>query len=258
MKFIDLINEEYTPLELKRKKNLNAVYDACSRGTVSVRFRSPKTNETRDVVIGYMLGKPKIQINQNNYPDAVIVDNITIYIKDPELYYSATSNYTHQTYLIKQYINSNVRKMLSRHHVYDNVNLYAENAIPDLVFVEPKDPEQINEETNDNFKMSDKEMRKFKIIWDEFSKGMFIKNDIKYRYEIKNEYDVFVMPKSNGEGRGIAVMINGRFDNSISLYRMEENGHQVYLDYELENRLYANTKLRIIDKFANYKIHLRF
>lgn len=257
MKFVDLINEEHTPEELKKIKNIKAVYLAYKKDTVSIRFNSPKTKETRDIVIGYKLGEPIINLNPHNNIDKVFVNNMTIYIKDPELYNTIIDSTVLTRAVIKGYVYPKVVRMLSKHHVY----FFADEATADFVFVEPKetkDPEQINEDptVGEQNRLSDKEMKNFKALWVSFKEGVFKYNDKKYRYQLKNEYDVFKMPTTEHASSRIVVLINGTFESSIRVYEIQDNGHNVLLDYGLENRLYSLVKAKVKRNFASHNVHL--
>jgi hypothetical protein len=105
-------------------------------------------------------------------------------------------------------------------------------------------------------RLSDKEMKNFKALWVSFKEGVFKYNDKKYRYQLKNEYDVFKMPSTAHASSRIVVLINGAFESSIRVYEIQDNGHNVLLDYGLENRLYSLVKAKVKRNFASHNVHL--
>lgn len=255
------ISEERTPEELKKIKNVRAIYLAHKKDTVKIRFSSPKTRESRDIVIGYKLGEPEINWNsfRNQTKEAwITTEDVTLYIKDPELYNTIINSSTLTRAIVRGYIYPKMITLLSKYNI---------NYMPQIepkakfVFVEPKetkDPEQINEDptVGEENKLSDKEMKNFKALWSSYKEGVFKYNDKKYKYQLRNEYDVFKMPTTEHASSRIVVLINGTFESSIRVYEMQDNGHHVLLDYGLENRLYSLVKAKVKRNFASHNVHL--
>ena len=251
------INEEHTPEELKKIKNIKAVFLAHKKDIVSVRFNSPKTRITRDVLIGYKLGEPIINFDHPNKINKVFVNDITLYIKDPEVYENIIDSPAYTRYVIRGSVYPKVVRKLSKHQVY----FFADEVTTKYVFVEPKkteDPEQINEDptVGEQNQLTDKEMKNFKALWKSYKEGVFKYDDKKYMYQLKNEHDVFKMPSTEYASSRIVVLINGAFESSIRVYEIQDNGHNVLLDYGLENRLYSLVKAKVKRNFASHNVHL--
>jgi hypothetical protein len=251
------INEEHTPEELKKIKNIKAVFLAHKKDIVSVRFNSPKTRITRDVLIGYKLGEPIINFDHPNKINKVFVNDITLYIKDPEVYENIIDSPAYTRYVIRGSVYPKVVRKLSKHQVY----FFADEVTTKYVLVEPKkteDPEQINEDptVGEQNQLTDKEMKNFKALWMSYKEGVFKYDDKKYMYQLKNEHDVFKMPSTEYASSRIVVLINGAFESSKRVYEIQDNGHNDLLDYGLENRLYSLVKAKVKRNFASHNVHL--
>lgn len=265
MKFVDLINEDFTPNEkqLKELKNAKAVFIVNRKGIVKYKGHLKNDEST---IVGYKLGDPEYNWYPYGYKDGmyltVVVRNMTVYIKDPVLYDAIVVNpdrmRNHYALLIYNHIKPKAEKRFQKHRV--NLSIVLESGV-EFVFVEPKetnDPEQINEDptVGEQNQLSDKEMKNFKALWVSFKEGVFKYNDKKYRYQLKNEYDVFKMPSTAHASSRIVVLINGAFESSIRVYEIQDNGHNVLLDYGLENRLYSLVKAKVKRNFASHNVHL--
>jgi hypothetical protein len=266
MKFVDLINEDFTPNEkqLKELKSTKAVFIVNRKGIVKYKGHLKNDEST---IVGYKLGEPEYKWyprngNKNDMYLSVHVKNLTVYIKDPVLYDAIVVNPDRmQDYygtLIYNYIIPKARRRFERHKV--KLHVVGEPVV-EFVFVEPKetkDPEQINEDptVGEQNQLSDKEMKNFKALWVSFKEGVFKYNDKKYRYQLKNEYDVFKMPTTAHASSRIVILINGAFESSIRVYEIQDNGHNVLLDYGLENRLYSLVKAKVKRNFASHNVHL--
>ena len=266
MKFVDLINEDFTPNEkqLKELKSAKAVFIAHGKGTVNYKGHLKNDESTISTIVGYKLGDPQYNwYPRNGNKDVmeltVVVKNMTVYIKDPALYDAIVVNRDsimedHYNPLIYNYIKPKATTRFKQHGV--KLNIVQPKV--EFVLVEPKEPEQINEDptVGEQNQLSDKEMKNFKALWVSFKEGVFKYNDKKYRYQLKNEYDVFKMPSTAHASSRIVVLINGAFESSIRVYEIQDNGHNVLLDYGLENRLYSLVKAKVKRNFASHNVHL--
>jgi hypothetical protein len=278
MKFVDLINEDFTPdsEQLKELKNAKAVFLAHRKGTLNYRTMGlMKTNnelnktdvivDRTDTVVGYKLGEAEY----NWYSDSgfakdmylsVSVKNITVYIKDPVLYLTVTNSPDRIRDYYGNLIHNNVVPRVTKRFKEYGVKLHITPKV-DFVLVEPKkteEPEQINEDptVGEQNRLTDKEMKNFKALWRSYKEGVFKYDDKKYMYQLKNEHDVFKMPSTEYASSRIVVLINGAFESSIRVYEIQDNGHNVLLDYGLENRLYSLVKAKVKRNFASHNVHL--
>lgn len=252
MKFIDLINEDFTPdsEQLKELKRAKAVYVTYKKGAVIFMHYSNRGKDEKDNIVKYKLGEPEYKWypkngNKNDMYLSVQVKNLTVYIKDPVLYDALVNPKRMQDYympLIYNFINPKAVKRFEKH----KVKLHIGEPKVEFVLVEPKEPQAINEE------LTNKDIKKCEVLWDQFKTGTFIMNDKKYRYQLRNEYQIISVPSNPNP----IIEIQGTFENSVRVYEMQDNGHNILLDYEINNRLYMDVKSKVRKKFNNYNVHL--
>jgi hypothetical protein len=96
------------------------------------------------------------------------------------------------------------------------------------------------------------ELKKCKLIWNLYKTGVFTDNDNKYKYYLNDEHVI----TSSSEGGNPIIAVRGNMYTTVRIYRMEDNGHLVLLDYELNNTIHSFIKLKIVKKFAQHNIRL--
>ena len=213
----------------KDNKKIRTLYSTLKRGKVKV-----SEVEGEDSIFAYKLS-----------------DEYEAYSKDGELFISPAGVKIKE--MNKAASNSNFTKVFKS--LEKRFNNYRINFVKppmtwdDLIsysFEDAAAGEAINEE------LSDKDIKKCKILWDQFKTGTFTINDKKYRYQLKNEHQIISVPSNPHP----IIEIQGTFDKSVRVYEMQDNGHNILLHYEINNRLYMDVKSKVRNKFNNYNVHL--
>lgn len=104
----------------------------------------------------------------------------------------------------------------------------------------------INEELTDN------EIKKCKLIWRLYKTGEIMYNDKKYMY-VLNDYRRIIRVPSNPDP---IIEVEGNSYDNLSVYRMDDDGHQVYMRYDLHNTLNGHIRGIVRNKFHKHNIHL--
>lgn len=104
----------------------------------------------------------------------------------------------------------------------------------------------INEELTDNDK------KKCRILFNQFKSGIVTLDNQKYKYYLKNEYEMMSIQYTPNP----VIEIIGRFDNSIRVYEMADNGHLILLDYELYNTIYSKIKAKVKKRFYLHNVQI--
>jgi hypothetical protein len=103
-----------------------------------------------------------------------------------------------------------------------------------------------------NEELSDNDRKKCRILFDQFKSGIVTLDDQKYKYYLKDEYEIMTTrytPKP-------VIEIKGRFDNSIRVYEILDNGHLTLMDYGIYNSLYSKIKEKVKKRFNLHNVLL--
>ena len=110
---------------------------------------------------------------------------------------------------------------------------------------EPKE-ETLNEE------LTDSELKKCKLIFNLYKKGVVMYNDRKYMY-VLNKYRRIVSGKSVPDP---IIEVEGNSYQNLSVYRIDDDGNKVYMHYDLHHTLNGHVRGYVKNKFANHGIWL--
>lgn len=241
MKFVDLINEDFTPdaEQLKEMKSARAVYAVHKKGAVVFTHYSNRNKNDKDNIVKYKLGEPEYKWypkngNVNDMYLTVVVKNLTVYIKDPVLYDAIVVNPNRmQDYygpLIYNYIIPKARKRFEQH----KVKLHVGEPVVEFVLVEPEEPQTINEET-----ISDKDSKRIKAVYQALKKGMVKRieehGEALFSYKLSDEF------KAHIEDGALHVTPDGMKIKEMNKAASNSNFGSVY------------TALK--KRFKNYKIN---
>jgi len=103
-----------------------------------------------------------------------------------------------------------------------------------------------------NEELSDNDRKKCRILFDQFKSGIVTLDDQKYKYYLKNEYEIM-----NTQYTPMPVIeIIGRFDNSIRVYKIVDNGHLTLMDYGIYNTIYSKIKQKVKKRFNLHNVLL--
>ena len=103
-----------------------------------------------------------------------------------------------------------------------------------------------------NEELTDNDIKKCKLIWKLYNSGIITDDDKKYKYILNDEHII----TSSSEGGNPIISVRGNMYTTVRIYRMEDNGHLVLLDYELNNTIHSYIKLKIVKKFEQHNIRL--
>jgi hypothetical protein len=252
MKLLDIINEDYTPEQLKELKEAKTVFLFFKKGTVNFK----NTYNKKEYNVKYELGEPKFTWSPAYNPDEkeyndfrVGVNDLTVNMSDQDLYDDTVTNpiSTQDVYgqLVYNFILPKIKKLFIRH----KVRIYISIRNVNFILSQPKkseEPEVINEEVSDNDK------KKCRILFDQFKSGIVTLDDQKYKYYLKNEYEIM-----NTQYTPMPVIeIIGRFDNSIRVYKIVDNGHLTLMDYGIYNTIYSKIKQKVKKRFNLHNVLL--
>jgi hypothetical protein len=250
MKLLDIINEDYTPEQLKELKEVKGVYTVLKRGA----FIFYNTYNKKEYKVKYELGEPTINWDPSRYSSdtepfnkfRISIKDITVYITDQDLYDSIITNPNRMKNVYGQLVyNYMGPKIIKKFEKY-KVKLHLADAVIDFILVQPEEPKAINEE------LTDKDRKKCETLFNLYKSGMVTLNDEKYKYYLKDEHQIITVPSNSHP----IIEIIGRFDNSIRVYEILDNGHLTLLDYGLNNRIYSEIKAKVKKRFSNYNVHL--
>jgi hypothetical protein len=104
-----------------------------------------------------------------------------------------------------------------------------------------------------NEELTNREIKKCKLIWKLYQTGVITDNDKKYKYVLNDEH--IITPSSEIGGNPI-ISVRGNMYTTVRIYRIEDNGHLVLLDYELNNTIHSYIALKIRKRFAQHNILL--
>jgi hypothetical protein len=252
MKLLDIINEDFTPEQLKELKGAKTVFLFFKKG--AVRFKNVYNKE--EYIVKYELGESKFTWSPDYDKDKktdndfrISVKDLTVYITDQDLYDSIVTNPNRMQdvrgQLVYNYILPKIKNTFIRH----KVRIYIVDPNINFILVQPEkseEPEAINEELSDNDK------KKCRILFDQFKSGIVTLDDQKYKYYLKDEYEIMTTrytPKP-------VIEIKGRFDNSIRVYEILDNGHLTLMDYGIYNSLYSKIKEKVRKRFYLHNVVL--
>jgi hypothetical protein len=252
MKLLDIINEDYTPEQLKELKSAKSVLLFFKKG--AVRFTNVYNEE--EYIVKYELRDSKFTYFQNYNKDEETANNfhinvkdLTVYITDQDLYDSIVTNPNRMQdvrgQLVYNYILPKIKDTFIRH----KVRIYIVNPNVNFILVQPEKSEEreaINEEVSDNDK------KKCRILFDQFKSGIVTLDDQKYKYHLKNEYEIMTTQYTPMP----VIEIIGRFDNSIRVYEIVDNGHLTLMDYGVYNTIYSKIKQKVKKRFYLHNVLL--
>jgi hypothetical protein len=249
MKLLDIINEDYTPEQLKELKEVNGVYTVLKRGA----FIFYNTYNKKEYKVKYKLGEPTFNWEPPNHYDTepinkfkINIKDIAVYITDQDLYDSIVTNPNGMQNVYGQLVYNYMGPKIVKKFAKYRVKIHVAQANISFVFAQPEEPEQINEE------LTDKDIKKCETLFNLYKSGMITIDDQKYKYHLKDEHQIITVPSNSHP----IIEIIGRFDNSIRVYEILDNGHLTLLDYELNNSLYSKIKTKVKKRFSNYNVHL--
>ena len=98
--------------------------------------------------------------------------------------------------------------------------------------------------------LTEKDIKKCKILWKTFHKGKIKYNDKVYKYELKDDYDIVKIPLTNKPN----INIRGNSYDIISIWEMQDNGHGIYMDYDLHNTIHWKIKEVLNKKFESFNV----
>jgi hypothetical protein len=252
MKLLDIINEDFTPEQLKDLKGAKSAFLFFKKGVIKYR----NTYNEKDYIVKYELGEPNFTYFRDYSKDEkkandfrISVKDLTIYITDQDLYDSIVTNPNRMEdvrgLLIYNYTVPKIRKTFIKH----KVKIYITEPYVNFILVQPEkseEPEAINEELTDNDK------KKCRILFNQFKSGIVTLDNQKYKYYLKNEYEIMTTQYTPNP----VIEIIGRFDNSIRVYEMADNGHLILLDYGIYNTIYSKIKEKVKKRFYLHKVLL--
>lgn len=250
MKLLDLINEDYTPEQLKELREAKGIYSVFKRGALIFKNIYNK----KDYKVKYELGEPTINWDPSRYSSdtehynkfQIIIKDITVYITDQDLYDSIITNPNRMQNVHGQLVHNYMGPKIVKKFKKYRVKIHVAQANISFVFAQPEEPEQMNEE------LTDKDRKKCETLFNLYKSGMITIDDQKYKYHLKDEHQIITVPSNSHP----IIEIIGRFDNSIRVYEILDNGHLTLLDYELNNSLYSKIKAKVKKRFSNYNVHL--
>lgn len=252
MKLLDIINEDFTPEQLKELKGAKTVFLFFKKGAVNFK----NTYNKKDYNVKYELGESKFSWSPDYNNDEktanyfrISVKDLTVYITDQDLYDSIVTNPNRMQdvrgQLVYNYILPKIKKTFIRH----KVRIYIVDPNINFVLVQPEkseEPEVINEE------LSDKDKKKCRILFDQFKSGIITLDDQKYKYYLKNEYEIMTTQYTPMP----VIEIIGSFDNSIRVYKIVDNGHLTLMDYGIYNTIYSKIKQKVKKRFNLHNVLL--
>jgi hypothetical protein len=103
-----------------------------------------------------------------------------------------------------------------------------------------------------NEELTDSELKKCKLLWKLYHTGIITDNDKKYKYVLNDEH---IITPSQESGTPI-ISVRGNMYTTVRIYRMEDNGHMVLLNYELNNTIHSYIVVKIKKKFAQHNVIL--
>jgi rRNA maturation protein Nop10 len=249
MKLLDIINEDFTPEQLKELKEAKGVYTVLKRGA----FIFYNTYNKKEYKVKYELGEPTFNWDPPRFTHTehynkfrIIIKDITVYITDQDLYDSIITNPSRMKNVYGQLVHNYMGPKITKRFENHKVMPYLGQVVVDFILVQPDEPEQINEE------LTDKDRKKCETLFNLYKSGMVTVDDEKYKYYLKDEHQIITVPSNSHP----IIEIIGRFDNSIRVYEILDNGHLTLLDYELNNSLYSKIKAKVKKRFSNYNVHL--
>jgi hypothetical protein len=104
-----------------------------------------------------------------------------------------------------------------------------------------------------NEELTDNDIKKCKLIWKLYNSGIVTDDNKKYKYVLNDEH--IITPSSEIGGNPI-ISVRGNMYTTVRIYRVEDNGHLVLLDYELNNTIHSYIALKIKKRFAQHNILL--
>jgi hypothetical protein len=252
MKLLDIINEDFTPEQLKELKGAKTVFLFFKKG--AVRFKNVYNEE--EYIVKYELGESKFTWSPDYDKDKktdndfrISVKDLTVYITDQDLYDSIVTNPNRMQdvrgQLVYNYILPKIKNTFIRH----KVRIYIVDPNINFILVQPEkseEPEVINEELSDN------DRKKCRILFDQFKSGIVTLDDQKYKYYLKNEYEIMTTQYTPSP----VIEIMGRFDNSIRVYEILDNGHLTLMDYGVYNTIYSKIKQKVKKRFHLHNVLL--
>jgi hypothetical protein len=254
MKLIDLINEDarsFNKEDPKEEKRVKTIFKALRKGVIEVQH--PRTDEI--IKFRYYINDPVLYrwkfYRKGEIIFTIITSNlteegITIYCDD-EYVVDKCMPYTESIeknptgiHLREMFMN----KLKNRFDAFD-VKLHINNYSMKFVLDEPKE-ETLNEQLTDN------DIKKCKLIWKLYNSGIITDDNKKYKYILKDDY--IITPSQ--ESRIPMISVRGNMYTLLRIYRMEDNGHMVLLNYELDNTIRSYIVVKIKKRFAQHNILL--
>jgi len=234
----------------KEEKRVKTIFKALRKGVIEVQH--PRTNEI--IKFRYYINDPvfyrweyymnDMQLNMItcNFPG----EGIIIYCDDEDVVDKCTNDIESISrnptgiHLREMFIN----KLKNRFNNLD-AKIHVNQRGMKFVLDEPKE-ETLNEE------LTDSELKKCKLIFNLYKKGVVMYNDRKYMY-VLNKYRRIVSGKSVPDP---IIEVEGNSYQNLSVYRIDDDGNKVYMHYDLHHTLNGHVRGYVKNKFANHGIWL--